>query len=281
MSNGYLNKASGGSRSTASRMVTPQRGSQGLPTPSQHARIMAEQWGIKAPIPKNTFMDPNTTVETFRNAGGLSGGDWWKKLKGMSGGPSTGPQDVGVGSNMEMPQLGDWRSLTSSDIKQLYTPQVLSGQDIAREMNESPWAKMALEKQSAEQNQLYNQAAAQAAASNAQAQASLAARGGLRGGAAERLAGASGDNLAMARQNVLSQGAIERGKIGMENADRAMDLGRFNMGQRAAAEQGNIAAALQDNAAQNEQNRLKYTEGMKMKGAGMTADAIARGGGKK
>lgn len=239
-----------------------------LPTPSAPISAFAKkQWGINVPNLQGTMFDPNKALKDISNLG--------QKSK-YSGGP-----DAQKGAALPTPELGAWQSLNPEDIKSLYKVNTLDQQAIANDMQNSPWYKMALEKQAAEQNQLYNQATQQAATSNAQAQANLAARGGLRGGAAERLASQSGENLALARQNLLGQSAIERGNLGMQSLDRAVDINKFNTGQATQANIADVNAALQNNAAKNEQDRLKYSEAMKLKAAGMTGDAMAKGGGKK
>jgi hypothetical protein len=155
------------------------------------------------------------------------------------------PEAAGAGSGM--PQLSAYKPLT--------------GADIQKEFESSPWMKMATERQQAEQALRLNQAGQQAGTQAAMAQANLAARGGLRGGAAERLAGTSAENAIMAGQGIRGQGAAERGQLGMQG----LGIAAQTVGQNVAGE--------------NERNMMQYQEQMKQLGAGATAEAIKRSGG--
>lgn len=160
----------------------------------------------------------------------------------------------------------------------------------------SPWLKMALEKQGLEQTGLMNSASAMAAGANADARANLGMRGGLRGGAAERLASAGGNNLALARQGVNQQGALERSNLGMNDeatktdllkllpgaqladANYATGIDQTNVAKNLTSKQYDINNLITDLGGQNASKQLGYTEGMKLKGAGLSANAVANAG---
>lgn len=162
--------------------------------------------------------------------------------------------------------------------------------------SESPWMKMQLEKQQLEQSGLLGSAAQQAASQGAQARSGLAMRGGLRGGAAERLAGQSANDLALARQGVLQQGALTRAGLGAEaeqqrlsmlsqlpgaelsHAQYLTDVDRVNQAKNLASAQQDVQSMLGQQSAKNEFNRFKFGEQMKAKGAGMSAQAMENAG---
>lgn len=147
-------------------------------------------------------------------------------------------------------------------------------------IQQSPWQSMALAKQGAEQNQLMDAATANAASANAQAQNALAMKGGLRSGAAERLARGGANDMALAKQNILGQGVIARNDIGMNAANMNTDINKFNAGQNQASDVFNAQNRIADTSGQNAYNQFQYGEGMKLKGANATANAI-QGAGKK
>lgn len=179
--------------------------------------------------------------------GGKPGIDAMMKGKIMGGPNNAQPPAPALGGGGGMPQLAAYKPLT--------------GADIQKEFETSPWMKMATERQKAEQALQLNQAATQAGTQAAMAQANLAARGGLRGGAAERLAGAGAESAMMAGQGIRGQGAAERGQLGMQG----LGIAAQTVGQNVAGE--------------NERNMLQYQEQMKQLGAGATAEAIKRSGG--
>lgn len=185
------------------------------------------------------------------------------------------------GSDMPTPTLEAYKGISSLPGGGLLTAQQITGSDIQTQMEQSPWYRMALQNQAAEQASLMDQAARQQAGSLAGARSSMAMRGGLRGGAAERLAASGAQNLAQTMQQQRQAGAIERGQLGMQGADLASRLAQFNIGQQAEANKMNLQAQLADLAAQEERKRLQYGEAMKAKGAAMTAQATenAKSGG--
>ncbi|NDG30910.1 hypothetical protein EB118_12655 [bacterium] len=72
-----------------------------------------------------------------------------------------------LAQDAEMPQLEDYMGIsTLADGGQL-TARTLSGEDITKQMEQSPWYRMAGEKQSAEQARLMDQAARQQAGATA------------------------------------------------------------------------------------------------------------------
>lgn len=157
---------------------------------------------------------------------------------------------------------------------------------------DSPWARMALEKQGMEQKGLMSQSAAMQANQAAQARAAAGARGGLRGGAGLRLSNQSANNAALAGQGVLQQGALSRATIGMQDqqmkdqflsqlpgaqlgaAQYNLGMDQFNVGQQNQGNQFNIANRIADNQGLNQHNQLTYTEQMKRKAGATLADAI-------
>lgn len=187
-------------------------------------------------------------------------------------------QKATYGNEMPTPVLGEYQGISTLPGGGMLQARQLTGADITREMEQSPWYRMALQKQAAEEAQRVGAGARQAQTAAAQAQAGLAARGGLRGGAAERLAGRAGENLMLTRQNILGQGAVERGNLGMQGADIASRLGQFNVGQQSATDVRNLQTQLADLSAQEDRKKFLYGEGMKAKGSAMTAQAMENAG---
>jgi hypothetical protein len=185
------------------------------------------------------------------------------------------------GGGFGYPQLSPWAGISSLGEEGLIKPKTLTGQDIQTQMEESPWYKMALEKQGAEQAQLIDQAARQQAGALAGARSQLAMKGGLRGGASERLAASGAENLANLLQQQRQAGAIERGQLGMQGADIASRLGQFNIGAENLAQAQNVQNRMTDLQAQNARNVMEYQEQMKMRGAEATAEGIRKSGGGK
>jgi len=179
-----------------------------------------------------------------------------------------------------MPQLEAYKGIESLAGGGQLTARQLSGADIQREMEASPWLKMAMEKQAAEQSRLLGQGQQQQASQLAQARANLAMRGGLRGGSAERLAMGGAEGGLLAAQNVRGAGAIERGQLGMQGADLASRLAQFNVGQQAEADRINLQAQIANLGAQENRKLQQYGERMKGYAAEKTGQAYS-GGGKK
>ena len=207
---------------------------------------------------------------------------------------------------METPTLGAYKSaLTGNPNNTLQVNPITGKLDISgveslkeRALNKGPsaWANMATDKQRLEQSGLVNSATNLASTEAAQNRAALASRGGLRGGAGLRLANQAGQQGALARQNVYQQGALQRADIGLQDqqmknqfltqlpgaqlaaAQYGTGVDQYNANQTNQANQFNIGNRLQDQQQQNAWDTLSYQEKMKLKGAGMTADAIARSG---
>jgi hypothetical protein len=145
-------------------------------------------------------------------------------------------------------------------------------------MAQSPWLKMAFERQEAEQSRLMDQAARQQAGALAGARSNLAMRGGLRGGAAERMATAGAENVANLMQQQRQGGAVERGQLGMQGADLASRLGQFNIGQQTGADVTNLQTRLADLANKERRKLFQYGEGMKGYAAEKTAQGYENSG---
>lgn len=178
----------------------------------------------------------------------------------------------------EMPQLAAYQGLETLADKGQLTARTLSGADIQREMEQSPWYKMALDKQGAEQARLLGQTQQQQAGQLAQARSNLAMRGGLSGGAAERMARAGAESGALAAQNIRGSGAIERGQLGMQGADLASRIGQFNVGQSSATDLTNLQARIADLAAKENRKLQQYGEQMRGYAAERTSEGIGSGG---
>lgn len=217
--------------------------------------------------------------------GAMIGGPHGAKIGGkMAGGmagynPSSGGGGMGGGSPLDdMPTLGAMKGLDQGSIRgiDLYRPTTVSGQDIQNEMNVSPWLRMAMDKQSAEQARQLNQVNSQTAGNIASARSNLAMRGGLRSGAAERLALSGMDASLAASQGVRAAGAVERGQLGMQGADLTQRMLQQNAAARTAAQASNVQAGLQDLAAQRGWDMTNYQEKMKGYAAARTGEAIGK-----
>lgn len=177
-----------------------------------------------------------------------------------------------------LPQLEDYQGISTLEGDGKLTARTLTGADIQKQMEESPWYKMALEKQGAEQARLMDQAARQQAGAMAGARTQLAMRGGLTGGAAERMATSGAGNLAEMMQQQRQAGAVERGQLGMQGADLASRLGQFNIGQQTQADVTNLQTQLMDLAAKENRRLQQYGERMKGYAAEKTSEGYSSGG---
>lgn len=178
----------------------------------------------------------------------------------------------------EMPQLGEYQGIESLPGGGQLAARTVSGEEIQRQMEQSPWLKMAMEKQQAEQAQLMDQAARQQQGALAGARSQLAMRGGLRGGAAERMAASGAEGLTNLMQQQRQTGAVERGQLGMQGADLASRMAQFNVGQQAATDVGNLQTRLADLANKERRKLFQYGEGMKGYAAEKTAQGYEGGG---
>lgn len=163
---------------------------------------------------------------------------------------------------------------------------------------ESPYAKLALERQQLEQAAQADQAGQGAANTMLQAASRLAQSGGVSGGARERLARQGAQAGFIQRQGVERQGMFDR--LGIRTQDEQNRLAGLQSLQGMQNQQADIQFKNQQQAANNmqfnvtsrqkeqEAKRLfdvnKYNEQMRAWAAGKAADAqrnAAGGGGKK
>jgi len=177
-----------------------------------------------------------------------------------------------------MPVLEDYQGIASLEGGGKLTARQVSGADIQKQMEESPWYKMALEKQGAEQAGLMDQASRQQAGALAGARSQLAMRGGLGGGAAERMATSGAENLSQMMQQQRQAGAVERGQLGMQGADLASRIGQFNVGQQSDTDKTNLQTQMMDLAARENRKLQQFGETMKGYASGKTAEGIGKGG---
>ena len=201
-----------------------------------------------------------------------------KQISAWGKGNISGNTTKRYGTEMPTPQLGEYAGIESLPGGGQLTARTISGEDIQKQMEQSPWYRMALEKQGAEQARLMDQASRQQAGAMAGARSQLAMRGGLRGGAAERLAMGGAENVANMMQQQRQTGAVERGQLGMQGADLASRMAQFNVGQQTGADVTNLQTQLANLAAQEQRKLLQYQEGMKAKGAAMSAQATENAG---
>lgn len=178
----------------------------------------------------------------------------------------------------EMPQLEAYKGLETLAGGGQLTARTLGGAEIQKQMEESPWYKMALQKQEAEQARLMDQAARQQQGALAGATSQLAMRGGLRGGAAERMAASGAEGLTNLMQQQRQAGAVERGQLGMQGADLASRIGQFNIGQQAGTDVTNLQAQIANLAAQENRKLQQYGERMRGFAAERTSEGIGSGG---
>lgn len=207
----------------------------------------------------------------------ITGGDGINTITDIAGGGSGAAGNnggSGRGSNTGIdtggtPYLGDYNGIGQGNPYTTFS---------AQNIQYSPWKDLALNKQGAEQTQLLDQATKSAGTSNAMAMDSLAGHGGLRAGSAERIAMGNADNLATQQQGILGQGVINRANIGMQGAQMDTDVNKYNAGANTASQAANVQAQIGDVGNRNAWDQNKYAEAMKLKGAGMTANAIGNSG---
>lgn len=176
------------------------------------------------------------------------------------------------------PKLAEYEGIGTLADKGQLQARTLSGEEIQRQMAQSPWLKMAFQRQEAEQAQLMDQAAKQQQGAMAGARSQLAMKGGLRGGAAERMATAGAEGLTNLMQQQRQGAAVERGQLGMQGADLASRLGQFNIGQQAGTDVTNLQTRLADLANRERRKLFQYGEGMKGYAAEKTAQGYEGGG---
>lgn len=149
----------------------------------------------------------------------------------------------------------------------------------------SGWANLMLQQQNQDSQNALGQANKDSLSSMQQAQSALAQRGGLSSGAAERLAGSSQKNMAMARLNANNQAAQGRMKIGLQDENQRMQMLQALPGMetqalqpKMAQQQFNIGNSLKGVESQNQNNQQVYGEKMKAWAANRQADATERSG---
>lgn len=211
---------------------------------------------------------------------GARGGNPVEDALGRKGDPAT------YGSDMPTPGLAGYEAMNRDVLTNRLDPSGLKAyQDRATGVGPSAWADMMTKQQGLEETNLLNQAAQNSATQAATARSNLAMHGGLRGGAMERLSGQAGNDLALSRQNVLNQGNLSRANIGVQDEAIKNQFLQGLPGQQLAS--ANYATGVDaQNAARNaanagnlnQYNLTKYGEQMKLKGAGMTSQAIANAG---
>jgi hypothetical protein len=191
----------------------------------------------------------------------------------------TADYEASLAEEAARPKLAAYEGIGTLADKGQLQARTLSGEEIQRQMAQSPWLKMAFQRQEAEQSRLMDQAARQQAGALAGARSNLAMRGGLRGGAAERMATAGAENVANLMQQQRQGGAVERGQIGMQGADLASRIGQFNIGQQTGTDVTNLQTRLADLANRERRKLFQYGEGMKGYAAEKTAQGYEGGGG--
>lgn len=225
----------------------------------------------------------------------------------------SGGSKATFGSDMPTPMLNNYEGITRGN--KLLAPYQLSGKiggignqldtsgisrlgsEAMADPGQSAWLKMANTQQGLEQKNLLGQASQQAATNAASAQANLAMHGGLRGGAAERLGRGSQQDMMLANQNILNQGAQNRAGLGLQaEQNRQNQLGQLvgaqqnqanyltgidtaNMNRDVATHQFDINSMIGDQANVNEFNKYKFGQQMAGKASAMQAQAIQNSGG--
>lgn len=165
------------------------------------------------------------------------------------------------------------------------------------------WEQMMMGRQGVEEAMARDKAMKTSRQGAANAFSDLATRGGITPSAAGRLARGAGEQTALARQNVIRQGILDRFGIGTEAENQRLTTARMMPGMEvqalqpelektkmwgAAAEsdrnnaqqvqQFNISNILKQKAVEDAAKLGKYKEMATMYGAGKTADAQAGGG---
>jgi hypothetical protein len=167
----------------------------------------------------------------------------------------------------------------SSDFRRLNT----LGNDgvlFPQQVQASPWLQMTKDSQATDYQNMFNNEAQNQQSALKQSQNNMAMRGGLSAGAMARMGGQSEDNLALSRQNILSQGASGAADLNMQGANMEADRQKFNAGLMQGANQFNVGNTIADQDAANAQNRFMYGQGMALKGAAMSGQAMENAGNK-
>lgn len=301
---GWINKAKKNiatAKSTAQRGVTKLgKGDIGGFTKEtgQFAADLAKGVPVADQVGKSMKYAMEAGADPAKGVKRLWQGDYGKE------GQSAGGQPTGYDPGPQ-PTIGAYQAAYTGGTYQAPTASALSGPESFQGIEgmrsvakDNPWLGLANKRQGLEEQQLLGSAGKLAAQSGRQAQSNLAMRGGLRSGASERMARQGAMEQALAQQGVRSQGALTRASYDVEGEKMRQDM----LGQLAGAEQGYAGyqtGAQQWNALQaaeadkwgreqgiaegarrGEYDKYKFGEEAKMFGAGKTADAIARSGGK-
>jgi len=190
-------------------------------------------------------------------------------------------------------KLGDVEALNSQmgdavGLKELQTR--------ATEKGPSTWAKMAMENQQLDEQNMLNQANQAQAGQMAGARSGLAMRGGLRGGAAERLAASGQENALLGGQGIRNQGMQGRIGIGMQDENNKLNLlsqlpgaelaragylsglDQQNLTNKLGVNQFNLGTKITDLGAQNQWKKDLASGTIAATGAAQTASATENAG---
>lgn len=191
-------------------------------------------------------------------------------------------------------ELSPWQKVTAdTGALDLYKQTALRGAGV-----DSPYAKLALERQQLEQATAADRAGAGSANSMLQAASRLAQSGGVSGGARERLARQGAQSGFIQRQGVERQGSLDRLGIRSQDEQNRMtglqtlqglqnqqaDIQFKNQQQEANIGQFNVQSRQKEQEAKRLFDANRYNEQMRAWAAGKSADAqagAAGGGGKK
>lgn len=191
-------------------------------------------------------------------------------------------------------ELSPWQQVNAdTGALDMYKQSALRGAGV-----DSPYAKLALERQQLEQAASADQAGAGASNTMLQAASRLAQSGGLGGGARERLARQGAQSGFIQRQGVERQGALDRLGIRSQDEQNRMaglqslqgmqnqqaDIQFKNQQQAANIGQFNVGSRQKEQEAKRLFDANKYNEQMRAWAANKSADAqrgAAGGGGKK
>ena len=178
-----------------------------------------------------------------------------------------------------MPQLSPYQGTSTDGVLNSNYRTTANVVDASTFQQISPWTQMAMDKQAIDERNALDLSGRQQSTGLAQARNNLSMRGGLSSGAAERLAAQGADSLLTSQQGSRNQGMLARANIGMQGAALDTDIAKFNMGAKNTTDQFNMTNNINDLTNQNEWNKYKYGEEMKLMGAKETSKATSSGGG--
>ncbi len=191
-------------------------------------------------------------------------------------------------------QISDWKNVNADrSALDMYKKDALRSAD-----QQSPWAKMMLQKQGLEESNAIDQANLSGQNAGLQASMNLARSGGLSGAARERASRQGVLQQMMGAQQARNQGALARAGIGlqdeqqrqqglqnlqgMENTQAQADY--QNQLQQQGVQKTNVGNMLGETTQKRAYDANAYAEAMKAWAANKTADAqkgASGGGGKK